>query len=154
MKLHVLALAAISFVRHAFEVAAGRLHAREATGSSKQASALSKGTRFQLYLALRVAGYQELVSRRQSVPFIADDILETFDDFRAEETLKVFSQMANSGQVIYLTHHKHLCDIYCSAGLSLGPNPRASDRIAAIFAPNLRSWRPAAIFAVQRIWLF
>ncbi len=80
-------------------------------GSSKQASALSKGTRFQLYLALRVAGYQDLVSRRQSVPFIADDILETFDDFRAEETLKVFGQMANSGQVIYLTHHKHLCDI-------------------------------------------
>jgi len=82
-------------------------------GSSKQAAALSKGTRFQLYLALRVAGYQDLVTRRQSVPFIADDILETFDDFRAEETLKVFGQMANAGQVIYLTHHKHLCDIAC-----------------------------------------
>lgn len=80
-------------------------------GSSKRASELSKGTRFQLYLALRVAGYQELISRRPAVPFIADDILETFDDVRAEETLRVFAKMATSGQVIYLTHHKHLCDM-------------------------------------------
>jgi len=46
---------------------------------------MSKGTRFQLYLALRVAGYHEFASSRRPVPFIADDIMETFDDFRAEE---------------------------------------------------------------------
>ena len=80
-------------------------------GASKLASELSKGTRFQLYLALRVAGYEEFVSTRRPVPFIADDILETFDDGRAEETFKVFSDMARSGQVVYLTHHKHLIDI-------------------------------------------
>jgi uncharacterized protein YhaN len=45
------------------------------------------------------------------VPFIADDIMETFDDFRAEETFRLFAQMAGVGQVIYLTHHRHLCDI-------------------------------------------
>ncbi len=82
-----------------------------ADGSSKRAADLSKGTRFQLYLALRVAGYEELVSSRPSVPFLADDILETFDDFRSEETLKVFAGMAGFGQVIYLTHHRHLCEI-------------------------------------------
>ncbi|ESQ76186.1 AAA family ATPase [Asticcacaulis sp. AC402] len=82
-----------------------------ADGTSKLASELSKGTRFQLYLALRVAGYQAFVADRRSVPFIADDILETFDDFRAEETFGVFAEMAKAGQVIYLTHHKHLCDI-------------------------------------------
>ncbi|WP_140987137.1 ATP-binding protein [Asticcacaulis tiandongensis] len=80
-------------------------------GASKKAADLSKGTRFQLYLALRVAGYHESVSHRPAIPFIADDILETFDDFRSEETLKVFARMAQSGQVIYLTHHQHLCDI-------------------------------------------
>lgn len=78
---------------------------------SKVASALSKGTRFQLYLALRVAGYQEFAQSRRPVPFIADDIMETFDDFRAKEALKLFAEMANVGQVIYLTHHQHLCDI-------------------------------------------
>jgi uncharacterized protein YhaN len=82
-----------------------------ADGTSKLASELSKGTRFQLYLALRVAGYEEFVATRRPVPFMADDIMETFDDGRAEETLRVFNGMARSGQVIYLTHHKHLVEI-------------------------------------------
>ncbi len=82
-----------------------------ATGGSKIASELSKGTRFQLYLALRVAGYFEFVQSRRPVPFIADDIMETFDDFRAEEAFKLFAQMGEVGQVIYFTHHQHLCEI-------------------------------------------
>ncbi|MDP3525439.1 MAG: AAA family ATPase [Hoeflea sp.] len=80
-------------------------------GSSKQAADMSKGARFQLYLALRVAGFHEFAETRPPVPFIADDIMETFDDFRAEETFKLFAGMAGAGQVIYLTHHRHLCDI-------------------------------------------
>ena len=87
------------------------LIALAADGGSKLASELSKGTRFQLYLALRVAGYHEFARTRRPVPFIADDILETFDDFRAEEAFRLFADMAGVGQVIYLTHHRHLCDI-------------------------------------------
>ncbi|MFC0804814.1 AAA family ATPase [Ensifer sp. P24N7] len=82
-----------------------------ASGGSKAADELSKGARFQLYLALRVAGYHEFVENRVSVPFIADDIMETFDDFRAEEAFRLFAEMARHGQVIYLTHHRHLTDI-------------------------------------------
>ena len=33
------------------------------------------------------------------------------DDFRAEEALRLFGEMSKVGQVIYLTHHQHLCDI-------------------------------------------
>jgi len=80
-------------------------------GASKQAADMSKGARFQLYLALRVAGFHEFAETRPPVPFIADDIMETFDDFRAEEAFKLFAGMAGAGQVIYLTHHRHLCDI-------------------------------------------
>ncbi|MDF1609423.1 AAA family ATPase [Hoeflea sp. YIM 152468] len=87
------------------------LIATQNDGSSKQAAEMSKGARFQLYLALRVAGFHEFAETRQTVPFIADDIMETFDDFRAEETFRLFSGMAGTGQVIYLTHHRHLCDI-------------------------------------------
>jgi uncharacterized protein YhaN len=82
-----------------------------ANGGSKVSSKLSKGTRFQLYLALRVAGYHEFARSRRSLPFIADDIMETFDDFRAEEAFRLFAEMAQVGQVIYLTHHRHLCEI-------------------------------------------
>ncbi|MDD4616720.1 MAG: AAA family ATPase [Alphaproteobacteria bacterium] len=82
-----------------------------ADNSSKLATEMSKGTRFQLYLALRVAGYSEFARARSPVPFVADDIMETFDDFRAEEAFRLFAEMAEKGQVIYLTHHRHLCAI-------------------------------------------
>ncbi len=88
-----------------------RLIALVAGGGSKAAAELSKGTRFQLYLALRVAGYHEFAATRRAVPFIADDIMESFDDFRAEEAFRLFAGMAEVGQVIYLTHHQHLIPI-------------------------------------------
>ncbi|RXG90043.1 AAA family ATPase [Bradyrhizobium zhanjiangense] len=87
------------------------LIAKGADGSSKIASELSKGTRFQLYLALRFAGYHEFARAHAPAPFLADDIMETFDDFRAEEALRLLSGMATQGQVVYFTHHRHLCEI-------------------------------------------
>ncbi|RYB03883.1 YhaN family protein [Lichenibacterium ramalinae] len=87
------------------------LIAKARAGGTKQAGDLSKGTRFQLYLALRAAGYHEFAATRRAVPFVADDIMETFDDFRAEEAFRLFAGMAEVGQVIYLTHHRHLIDI-------------------------------------------
>ncbi|MFG1302264.1 AAA family ATPase [Xanthobacter sp. V3C-3] len=81
------------------------------SGGSKLATDMSKGTRFQLYLALRLAGYEEFARMRQPVPFVADDIMETFDEPRSEEVLSLFGKMSETGQVIYLTHHRHLCDL-------------------------------------------
>ena len=80
-------------------------------GQSRTAAQLSKGTRFQLYLALRIAAYAEYGRARPPVPFVADDILETFDDQRTREALVAFTRMAAEGQVIYLTHHSHVCRI-------------------------------------------
>ncbi|KAA3448565.1 hypothetical protein C7I87_21090 [Mesorhizobium sp. SARCC-RB16n] len=87
------------------------LIATQRDGQSKVADALSKGARFQLYLALRLAGYHEFAKLRPAVPFIADDIMETFDHLRSEEVFRLFGEMASVGQVIYLTHHQHLCEI-------------------------------------------
>lgn len=80
-------------------------------GGSRLTDAMSTGTRYQLYLALRLAGYEEFAALRPPVPFIADDIMETFDEPRSEEVFRLFGEMARIGQVIYLTHHRHLCDI-------------------------------------------
>ncbi|RDL52178.1 hypothetical protein BLJAPNOD_03334 [Ensifer sp. M14] len=87
------------------------LIANAAAGGSKLARDLSKGTRFQLYLSLRIAGYHEVAAARETLPFIADDIMETFDDGRAGRAFELMADMARVGQVIYLTHHEHLCDI-------------------------------------------
>ncbi|MBB2671885.1 UNVERIFIED_ORG: uncharacterized protein YhaN [Rhizobium esperanzae] len=80
-------------------------------GGSKLADAMSTGTQFQLYLALRLAGYEEFAALRPPVPFIADDIMESFDNPRSEEVFRLLGAMARVGQVIYLTHHWHLCEI-------------------------------------------
>ncbi|MBT6314673.1 MAG: AAA family ATPase [Alphaproteobacteria bacterium] len=69
---------------------------------------MSTGTRAQLYLALRVAAYHEFANARTPPPFLADDILETFDEERAARTLGTLSEMATIGQVIYFTHERHL----------------------------------------------
>lgn len=80
-------------------------------GASKPSETMSTGTRTQLYLALRLAGYEEFAAVRSPVPFIADDIMETFDEPRSEEVFRLFGTMARLGQVIYFTHHRHLCDL-------------------------------------------
>lgn len=89
-----------------------RLIAVRADGAARVVDQhMSVGTRAQLYLALRVAGYHEFAKSTPPPPFIADDIIETFDDARAAETFRVLADMATTGQVIYLTHHAHLKDI-------------------------------------------
>jgi uncharacterized protein YhaN len=87
------------------------LFAQAQNGALKPVETLSKGTAFQLYLALRVAGYHEFARSRAPVPFIADDIMETFDNTRAAQSFRLLAEMSKVGQVIYLTHHQHLCDI-------------------------------------------
>ena len=76
------------------------LIAKGSDGGSKIASELSKGTRFQMFSALRVAGYHEFARAQAPQPFFADDIMETFDDFRAEEAFRLLAGMAATGQVI------------------------------------------------------
>lgn len=87
------------------------LIARARDGAARNAAQLSTGARAQLYLALRVAGYEEFAALRPPAPFVADDIMETFDEPRAEQAFRLLARMAGHGQVIYLTHHRHLCDI-------------------------------------------
>ena len=40
----------------------------------------------------------ELARARRPAPFVADDIMETFDHFRAEEALKLFADMGRMGR--------------------------------------------------------
>ncbi len=94
-----------------FQEATECLTVTGADGTVKRADSLSKGTRFQLYLALRIAGIHETLKSSPALPFIADDVLETFDDQRAAQTLKALESLAKSTQVIYFTHHRHLCTI-------------------------------------------
>jgi uncharacterized protein YhaN len=72
---------------------------------------LSEGTRDQLYLALRLAAIEEHAAIAPALPFIGDDILQTFDDDRALAAMQVLQEISQRVQVILLTHHRHVLDL-------------------------------------------
>lgn len=87
------------------------LLALDASGMAKQAQDMSKGTRFQLYLALRAAAYEQLADQGAALPFFCDDIFETFDEERTRSACRLMQRIGRCGQAIYLTHHQHVVDI-------------------------------------------
>jgi uncharacterized protein YhaN len=83
---------------------------------------MSKGTRFQLYLALRLAGYRQYASNGVTLPFVADDIMETFDNKRTAAALGLLNEIASQGQALYFTHHEHVVEMarkVCGEGLTI-----------------------------------
>ena len=47
----------------------------------------------------------------EPVPFVLDDILISFDDNRAHDTLRVLADLCSNTQVLFFTHHKHLLEL-------------------------------------------
>lgn len=76
-------------------------------GEPVAVSAMSTGTQGQLYLA----GHAAFVAEHGPLPFITDDIHETFDDERAKAALQLAAAMGERGQTILFTHHRHLVDL-------------------------------------------
>ena len=69
---------------------------------------LSEGERDQLFLALRMAAIEDHVATTSPLPFVCDDILQTFDDDRATAAMQALVQLSENVQVILLSHHRHL----------------------------------------------
>uniref|UniRef100_UPI0038CBF625 ATP-binding protein n=1 Tax=Falsiroseomonas oryzae TaxID=2766473 RepID=UPI0038CBF625 len=72
---------------------------------------LSEGTRDQLYLALRVAAVEAHAEGGEPLPFIADDLLATFDDTRSAAALQVLASLGERVQTILFTHHAHVAEL-------------------------------------------
>jgi len=88
-----------------------RLFAIDKNKKPRAVEELSTGTRYQLYLALRAAAHSDYARVRTPLPFVADDIMESFDDERSAAAFEVLGNMATNGQVLYMTHHQHLVPI-------------------------------------------
>lgn len=77
----------------------------------KAVTDLSEGERDQLFLALRLAAIEDHVDTAPPLPFVCDDILQTFDDDRATAAMQALVQLSESVQVILLSHHRHLAGL-------------------------------------------
>lgn len=80
-------------------------------GSTKPASAMSDGTRDQLFLALKLAAIQDYIERAEPMPFVADDLFINFDDTRTAQALNALFELSKQCQVVLFTHHAHLVEI-------------------------------------------
>lgn len=66
---------------------------------------MSDGTQDQLYLALRLASIEHYLDQGEPMPFIVDDVLINFDDFRSAAAMQALAKLAKRTQVIMFTHH-------------------------------------------------
>lgn len=88
------------------------IQARSGLGApERQAQVLSRGTRDQLYLCLRLALAQEMTSNSEPLPLILDDPLVNFDDSRLAATLEMLCKVATERQVLLLTCHQQQAEI-------------------------------------------
>ena len=87
------------------------LLAEHRTRGSLEMDALSDGTVDSLYLALRLAVVQEHNATREPLPFIADDLLLNLDNDRTMAAFRTLAQVAQSGQVLFFTHHAHMVEL-------------------------------------------
>jgi uncharacterized protein YhaN len=89
------------------------LIAIEADGlTTKRVQQLSEGTRDQLFLALRIVMLEDYAAKAPALPFIADDLLQTFDDYeRTTNALTALADLSQHVQVILLSHHQHLIEV-------------------------------------------
>jgi DNA repair protein SbcC/Rad50 len=82
-----------------------RVRVREgATRQWREAWRLSEGTREQIYLLLRVAMAQHLVTTGETAPLILDEVTAQADDTRRDALLGVLHELSLERQVILFTH--------------------------------------------------
>jgi len=130
-----------------------RLDVHDAEGTVWNPERLSRGTREQVFLALRLALVRGLHEHGIVLPVVMDDALVNFDDRRARaaaKTLVAFmADQAGDRQMLVLTCHAHVAALFQEAAATvrfLGPTPPrlAGPRPAPAAAspPDRRSRKP------------
>ncbi len=92
-----------------------RLIVDDADGKPLPPEVLSRGTREQLFLSLRLALASLYVQRGVRLPLVLDDVLVNFDAVRAKAAAKVLREFASAGhQVLIFTCHEHMVKMFKS----------------------------------------
>jgi uncharacterized protein YhaN len=120
-----------------------RLEVHDADGDLWNPERLSRGTREQVFLALRLALIRDLGRHDVSLPVVMDDALVNFDDARARSAARVLvefvAEQAADRQMLVLTCHEHVAKTFAAAGAHVrsftdpaplfgGRGPRATPR--------------------------
>jgi len=91
----------------------------DASGKTKTVEELSRGTREQLLLALRLGLIEEYEKSAEPLPVALDDIMVNFDVHRSENLVDVLTHFAQNRQVILFTCHEHTRDLFKEHGATI-----------------------------------
>lgn len=95
-----------------------RLLVEDETGVSRPVETLSRGTREQLYLAVRLAVVECLAHQGVVLPMLLDDVFVNFDQTRSVAAVAELIDFAERGhQVLFLTCHLHLAQMFKHRGI-------------------------------------
>jgi hypothetical protein len=100
-----------------------RLEVHERDGTVWSPERLSRGTREQVFLALRLALVRDLQRHGVRLPLVMDDALVNFDDERAHAAARVLVEFASDlpgeRQVLAFTCHAHVAELFADAGAAV-----------------------------------
>ncbi len=84
-------------------------------GESLTVDVLSRGTREQLFLSVRLALVANFARRGIRLPMVLDDVLVNFDVIRAQRAAEVLCEFAAGGhQLLVFTCHEHIWNMFKS----------------------------------------
>ncbi|NOY41978.1 MAG: AAA family ATPase [Planctomycetes bacterium] len=85
----------------------------KSTGESLAVDRLSRGTREQLFLSVRLALVANFARRGIRLPMVLDDVLVNFDAVRTQRAAEVLSEFAAGGhQLLVFTCHEHMWQMF------------------------------------------
>ncbi len=93
-------------------VGSADLRVRDSEGKDRGVDELSRGTREQLYLAMRMGLIEQYEQNSEPLPVIMDDILVNFDDDRGPLAVQALAEFAKNRQVIVMTCHQGTREMY------------------------------------------
>jgi uncharacterized protein YhaN len=95
-----------------------RLVVTDDAGTTVPVQLLSRGTREQLLLAVRLAVVHELAQQGLSFPVILDDVFVNFDGERSQAAVDLLLELGTAGQqILFFTCHHHLVQLFASRGV-------------------------------------
>ncbi len=104
------------------------LYVDAADGETLDVASLSRGTREQLFIAIRLALVVSFEKHGIQMPLILDDVLVNFDNKRAGIAAKVLCDFAKGGRQIFLfTCHEHISRLFLSLNVPVCALPTSND---------------------------
>ena len=123
--IHLAKLTGGQYTRVWTPLAEDELLVETAGGESLPVDVLSRGTREQLLLSVRLALVSMFAQRGVNLPMVLDDVLVNFDAVRTRRAAEVLMEFAAGGhQLLFFTCHEHVWQMFqdCQADCRRLPN--------------------------------